>query len=63
MISIYKQKKTHGLLTVGFLFFSNYDIMKASEKSVKIVSIRFTKKTPRWLDLGVSYILENILRK
>lgn len=46
MISIYKQKKPHGRLSVGFLFFSNYDIIKASEKSVKIVNIRFTKKHP-----------------
>ena len=53
MISIYKQKKPHGLPTVGFLFFNDYDIIKASEKSVKIISIRFTKKTPRWSDLGV----------
>ena len=46
MISIYKQKKPHGLPTVGFLFFNDYDIIKASEKSVKIISIRFTKKHP-----------------
>lgn len=45
MISIYKQKKPRGPLTVGFLFFNDYDIIKASEKSVKIISIRFKKNT------------------